>query len=115
MPKKKGKHLNYDDRCDIEDMLKHGSSFREIARHLRFLMKCIEIEQGNARRISCSTVCGAACIIGRAANKAYAAHVRLRKNTARTAIKKIATAFASNSRQRSVRGWRKPRMYAISA
>lgn len=34
MPKKKGKHLDYDDRCVIEDMLKHGSSFREIARRL---------------------------------------------------------------------------------
>ena len=34
MPEKKGKHLVYDDRCVIEDMLKHGASFREIARRL---------------------------------------------------------------------------------
>lgn len=34
MPKRKGAHLDYDDRCLIEDMLKHGSSFREIARRL---------------------------------------------------------------------------------
>ena len=34
MPKKKGAHLSFDDRCEIEDMLKEGSSFREIARKL---------------------------------------------------------------------------------
>lgn len=34
MPKKKGAHLVFDDRCEIEDMLKEGASFREIARKL---------------------------------------------------------------------------------
>ena len=34
MPKKKGAHLGFDDRCEIEDMLKEGASFREIARKL---------------------------------------------------------------------------------
>lgn len=34
MPKKKGAHLSFDDRCEIEDMLKEGASFREIARKL---------------------------------------------------------------------------------
>lgn len=32
MPKRKGKHLTYEDRCTIEDMLKRHTSFREIAR-----------------------------------------------------------------------------------
>lgn len=31
MPKEKGKHLGFDDRCEIEEMLKDGKSFREIA------------------------------------------------------------------------------------
>ena len=35
MPEKKGAHLGFDDRCEIEDMLKEGSSFREIARKLK--------------------------------------------------------------------------------
>lgn len=34
MPKKKGAHLCFDDRCEMEDMLKEGASFREIARKL---------------------------------------------------------------------------------
>ena len=34
MPRKKGAHLGFDDRCEIEDMLKEGASFREIARKL---------------------------------------------------------------------------------
>lgn len=34
MPKRKGSHLTYKDRCIIEDMLKHGSSFREISRYI---------------------------------------------------------------------------------
>lgn len=35
MPEKKGKHLSFGDRCEIEDMLKEGSSFRKIARKLK--------------------------------------------------------------------------------
>lgn len=31
MPSKKGKQLTFDDRCDIEEMLKEGKSFRQIA------------------------------------------------------------------------------------
>lgn len=34
MPKEKGKFLNFDDRCEIEDRLKEGDSFRSIARAL---------------------------------------------------------------------------------
>lgn len=34
MPKEKGKHLDFDDRCEIEEMLKDQKSFREIARKL---------------------------------------------------------------------------------
>lgn len=34
MPKKEGAHLGFDDGCEIEDMLKEGASFREIARRL---------------------------------------------------------------------------------
>lgn len=34
MPKKKGAHLGFDNRCEIEDMLKEGAPFREIARKL---------------------------------------------------------------------------------
>lgn len=34
MPEKKGAHLTFNDRCEIEDMLKEGDSFREIARKL---------------------------------------------------------------------------------
>lgn len=34
MPQEKGKHLTFDDRCEIEEMLKSGESFREIARRL---------------------------------------------------------------------------------
>ena len=35
MPEKKGAHLGFDDRREIEDMLKEGGSFREIARKLK--------------------------------------------------------------------------------
>jgi len=35
VPEKKGAHLSFNDRCEIEDMLKEGSSFREIARKLK--------------------------------------------------------------------------------
>lgn len=35
MPEKKGTHLSFNDRCEIEDMLKENSSFREIARKLK--------------------------------------------------------------------------------
>lgn len=28
MPKEKGKHLDFDDRCEIEEMLKDGASFQ---------------------------------------------------------------------------------------
>ena len=31
MPKEKGRHLTFDDRCEIEEMLKEGASFRAIA------------------------------------------------------------------------------------
>ena len=34
MPKEKGKHLDFDDRCTIEEMLKDGASFRCIAKRL---------------------------------------------------------------------------------
>ncbi len=34
MPQRKGGHLVFDDRCEIEEMLKDGKSFREIARKL---------------------------------------------------------------------------------
>lgn len=34
MPKEKGKQLTFDDRCEIEEMLKAGESFRAIARKL---------------------------------------------------------------------------------
>ncbi len=34
MPKEKGKQLTFDDRCEIEEMLKEGKSFRAIARKL---------------------------------------------------------------------------------
>lgn len=34
MPKEKGKHLDFDDRCEIEEMLKDGASFRCIAKKL---------------------------------------------------------------------------------
>lgn len=34
MPEKKGAHLTFNDRCEIEDMLKEGTSFRKIARKL---------------------------------------------------------------------------------
>lgn len=34
MPEEKGKHLTFDDRCEIEEMLKDGASFRAIARKL---------------------------------------------------------------------------------
>ncbi len=34
MPKEKGRHLDFDDRCEIEEMLEEGASFRCIARNL---------------------------------------------------------------------------------
>ena len=34
MPKEKGKHLDFDDRCEIEEMLKDGASFRHMAKKL---------------------------------------------------------------------------------
>lgn len=34
MPNGKGKHLDFDDRCEIEEMLKDGESFRCIARRI---------------------------------------------------------------------------------
>ena len=34
MPKEKGRHLTFDDRCEIEEMLKAGDSFRKIAARL---------------------------------------------------------------------------------
>lgn len=34
MPEEKGKHLTFEDRCEIEEMLKAGVSFRKIARRL---------------------------------------------------------------------------------
>ena len=34
MPEEKGKHLTFDDRCEIEEMLKAGESFRAISRKL---------------------------------------------------------------------------------
>lgn len=34
MPKEKGKQLTFDDRCEIEEMLRDGASFRAIARRL---------------------------------------------------------------------------------
>lgn len=34
MPRAKGKQLNFDDRCEVEEMLKCGESFRAIARKL---------------------------------------------------------------------------------
>ena len=34
MPDRKGQHLSFDDRCEIEEMLKDGESFRSIARKL---------------------------------------------------------------------------------
>lgn len=34
MPKEKGKHLDFDDRCEIEEMLKDGASFRHMAKRL---------------------------------------------------------------------------------
>lgn len=34
MPKEKGRHLDFDDRCEIEEMLKDGASFRSISRRL---------------------------------------------------------------------------------
>lgn len=34
MPKEKGKHLDFDDRCEIEEMLRDGASFRSIAKKL---------------------------------------------------------------------------------
>ena len=34
VPERKGCHLTFDDRCDIEEMLAEGKSFRAIAKHL---------------------------------------------------------------------------------
>lgn len=53
MPKRKGAHLTYDDRCMIEDMLKHGSSFREISRRLNVSPTTIsnEVQRNRVKRL----------------------------------------------------------------
>ena len=52
MPRRKGAHLTYEDRCIIEDMLKHGSSFREIARRLNVSPTTVsgEVRRNRMRR-----------------------------------------------------------------
>lgn len=44
MPKEKGKHLDFDDRCKIEEMLKDGASFRCIAKKLNVSTAAISNE-----------------------------------------------------------------------
>ncbi len=54
MPKEKGKQLTFDDRCEIEEMLKEGESFRAIAGKLNVSTTTVS----NEVRLNRSTVKG---------------------------------------------------------
>lgn len=53
MPKERGKHLDFDDRCEIEEMLKDGASFRCIAKRLNVSTTTISNEV-KANRTFCA-------------------------------------------------------------